>query len=63
MNPSVVSEPRSIRSVGAIRTQGFVGVDIFVATFPRAFLSLRYGGIEADRTNFTRPRTRDWFHD
>ena len=48
--------------VGAIRTPGVVGVDVFFATFPLAFCILRYGGIEAARTNLTRPRTRDRFH-
>ena len=49
--------------VGAIRTQGVVGVDVFVATFSRVLRILLDVWIEAARTNFTRPRTRDRFHD
>ena len=49
--------------VGAIRTQGVVGVDVFVATFSCVLRILLDGWIEAPRTNFTRPRTRDRFHD
>ena len=49
--------------VAAIRTQGVVGVYDFFATFSRVLLMLLDGWIEAARTNFTRPRTRDRFHD
>ena len=49
--------------VGAIRTQGVVGVDVFAATFSGVLHILLDGWIEAAQTNFTRPRTRDWFHD
>ena len=49
--------------VGAIRTQGVVGVDIFVSTFSRVLRILLDGWIEAAWTNFTRPRTIDRFHD
>ena len=49
--------------VGAIITQGVLGVDIFVATFSRVLRILLDGWIEAARTNFTRPRTRVRFHD
>ena len=49
--------------VDAIRTQGVVGVDIFVAIFSRVLRILLDGWIEAAQTNLTRPCTRDWFHD